>query len=150
MRAWCRTVLGDVEVDLDGEEATLLDGPLDVEPAAMPETGLPLVVAAAREGSTLVAVVATKPPLVVSHDAGATWRAAGHGLPAGRAVAIHPDRPDAVLFATSSRLWLSADGGRFWRSLAPELPEILAIGFEPDDGPVEGAGGGPAPGPGVR
>lgn len=138
MRAWCRTELGDVVLDLEAEEATLLDTPLDVQGAPVPETGLPLVVAAVRQGSTVVAVVAAKPPVVVSHDAGLTWRAAGHGLPAGRAVAIHPDRPDAVLFATGSRLWLSEDGGRFWRSLAPELPEILAVGFEPDDAAPDG------------
>lgn len=127
--AWARTGLGDVEIDLDADEATLLDDPLAVEPAPAPATGLPLVVAAAALGSTVIAVVDTRPPLVVSHDAGATWRAAGHGLPRGRHVAIAPDDPDLVLYATSSRLWLSEDGGRFWRSLAPELPEILGLGF---------------------
>ena len=44
---------------------------------------LPRLVAAAAAGSTVVAVVDTKPPLVVSHDAGATWRESGRGLPAG-------------------------------------------------------------------
>lgn len=127
--AWARTELGDLELDLDADEATLADGPLPYNAPPAPSTGLPLLRAAARVGSTVVAVVDTKPPLVVSHDAGATWRAAGHGLPRGRAVAICADRPDLVLFATATRLWLSEDGGRFWRSLAPELPEISEIGF---------------------
>jgi hypothetical protein len=134
MRAWCRTELGDVEVDLEAEEATLLDEPLLIAAPPAPATSLPRVVAAAAVGSTVVAVVAAKPPLMVSHDAGATWRGSGHGLPAGRAVAIAADRPDAVLYATASRLYLSLDGARFWRSLAPELPDIEEIGFLSDAG----------------
>jgi hypothetical protein len=45
----------------------------------------------------------------------------------GRAVAISPDDPDVVLYATRNRLYLSRDGGRFWRSLALELPEIDSV-----------------------
>jgi hypothetical protein len=85
------------------------------------------VVAAAQSGSTVVAVVDTKPPLVVSHDGGLTWRESGRGLPAGRAVAISPDDPDVVLYAARNRLYLSRDGGRFWNGLAIELPEIEAV-----------------------
>lgn len=129
MIAWARTELGDVEIDLEAEEATLLEAPLPYAASPAPATGLPRVLAAAAVGSTVVVLVDARPPLLVSHDAGATWRSSGHGLPAGRAVAISPDRPDTVLFATPSRLWLSDDGGRFWRSLALELPEIKEIGF---------------------
>ena len=85
------------------------------------------MVASAAAGSTVVAVVDTKPPIVVSHDAGSTWRESGRGLPAGRAVAISDEDPDVVLYATRNRLYLSRDGGRFWRSLALELPEIEAV-----------------------
>ena len=127
--AWCRTALGDVAVDLDAEEATLLDFPGEWVAAPVPATGLPRVVAAAAVGSTVIALVDAKPPLLVSHDAGRTWRGSGHGLPKGRHVAISAESPDTVLYATATRLWLSEDGGRFWRSLAPELPEIAAIGF---------------------
>ncbi len=133
MKAWCRTELGDVEVDLDAEEAVLLDVAAGWVTAAEPATGLPRVVAAAAAGSTVVALVDAKPPLLVSHDAGRTWRGSGHGLPAGRAVAISGESPDLVLYATPTRLYLSRDGGRFWRSLAPELPEILALGFLAED-----------------
>ena len=49
--------------------------------------------------------------------------------PPGRAVAIHPDDPDLVLFAARNRLYLSRDGGRFWAALAPELPEIAAVAW---------------------
>ena len=75
----------------------------------------------------MVAVVDTKPPLVVSHDAGATWRESGRGLPAGRAVAVFEDDPDVVVYATRNRLYVSRDGGTFWSSLAVELPEIEAV-----------------------
>ena len=62
-------------------------------------------------GSTVVAVVDRRPPLVVSNDAGRTWREAGGGLPPGRAVAIADDDPDLVLYAARNRLYLSEDGG---------------------------------------
>lgn len=129
MIAWCRTGLGDVEIDLAAEQATLLDHPGDWVAAPVPETGLPRVVDAAVAGSTVIALVDAKPPLLVSHDAGRTWRGAGHGLPKGQHIAIAPESPDTVLYATATRLWLSEDGGRFWRSLAPELPEIAELGF---------------------
>ena len=44
---------------------------------------LPRLVAAAAAGATVLAVVDTKPPIVVSHDAGTTWRESGRGLPRG-------------------------------------------------------------------
>ena len=94
-----------------------------------PEVALPRVVATAAAGSTVVAVVDRRPPLAVSHDAGLTWREAGGGLPAGRAVAISDDNPDLVLYAARNRLYLSTDGARFWRALTPELPEIQAVAF---------------------
>ena len=48
-----------------------------------PILNLPRVVAAAAAGSTVAAVVDAKPPLLVSHDAGVTWRDSGRGLPRG-------------------------------------------------------------------
>jgi hypothetical protein len=125
VRALVSTVSGVFEVDLDDEEVL---GTVDmlVEPEKL-ELPLPLVVGAARSGSTVIAVVDRRPPLAVSNDAGRTWREAGGGLPAGRAIAIADDNPDVVLYAARNRLYLSEDGGRFWRSLAPELPEIEAL-----------------------
>ena len=96
-------------------------------PAPAPPLNLPRVVAAAASGSTIIAVVDAKPPLLVSHDAGTTWRDSGRGLPAGRAVAIDDLDPDVVVFATRNRLYLSRDGGLFWTSLPVELPEITAL-----------------------
>jgi hypothetical protein len=90
---------------------------------------LPRLVAASQAGSTVVAVVDRRPPLVISHDGGATWSEAGGGLPAGFDVAVDPADPDRVLFAARNRLYLSTDGGRFWRSLAPELPDVEAVGW---------------------
>jgi hypothetical protein len=119
------TVAGTYAVDVE-EERVL--GPVDasVEPERV-ALELPRLVAASASGSTVVAVVERRPPLVVSADAGTTWREAGGGLPAGFAVAVDPADPDLVLFAARNRLYLSSDGGRFWRSLAPELPDILAV-----------------------
>ena len=92
-----------------------------------PAVGLPRVVAAAASGSTVVAVVDRRPPLVVSHDAGATWHETGRGLPTGFAVAVSSDDPDTILFAGRSRLYLSRDGGRLWSALEIELDEIAAL-----------------------
>jgi hypothetical protein len=125
--AHVRTADGVAVVDLDDESLVGLDPSAPFEPPPQPAVELPLVVAAATAGSTVVAVVDTKPPIVVSHDAGVTWRASGRGLPAGRAVAISDDDPDVVVYATRNRLYLSRDGGRFWQSLALELPEIEAV-----------------------
>lgn len=127
MIAHVLTADGVAVVDLDDETIVALEPSAPFEAPAQPAVELPLVVASAAAGSTVVAVVDTKPPIVVSHDAGATWRESGRGLPAGRAVAISDEYPDVVLYATRNRLHLSRDGGRFWRSLALELPEIEAV-----------------------
>jgi photosystem II stability/assembly factor-like uncharacterized protein len=124
-----QTTDGLAVVDLDEETVLELDPTRTIESTPEPQISLPRVVAAAAEGSTIVAVVDAKPPLMISHDAGRTWRAAGRGLPPGRAVAISPDDPDVVLYGARNRLYLSRDGGRFWRGLAPELPEIAAVTF---------------------
>jgi hypothetical protein len=124
-----QTTDGLAVVDLDEETVLELDPGRSIERAPEPPVSLPRVVSAAAEGSTVVAVVDAKPPLMVSYDAGRTWRDAGRGLPLGRAVAISPDDPDVVLYAARNRLYLSRDGGRFWRGLAPELPEIEAVTF---------------------
>ena len=126
MRALVQTGDGVYEVDLDEEQVLGLDTDASVEAQAV-ELPLPRVVAAAAEGATIVAVVDTRPPLAISADAGRTWRQAGGGLPAGRAVAIAEDNPDVVLYAARNRLYLSTDGGLFWRALVVELPEIEAL-----------------------
>jgi hypothetical protein len=120
--------LGTVEVDVDEEEVLDVDdGELTAEPGPMLD--LPLVVAAAAHGSTVVAAVDRRPPLVVSNDLGRTWREAGAGLGAVVAVAISPEHPDLMVAATGERLHLSRDGGRFWSALAIELPSITAVAF---------------------
>lgn len=129
MTALAATAHGLVELDVDEELVLELDVEGTLEPRALPAISLPLLVDADAVGARVVAVVDRRPPLAISNDAGATWREAGGGLPAGRAVAIHPDDPDLVLFAARNRLYLSRDGGRFWASLAPELPEIAAVAW---------------------
>jgi hypothetical protein len=118
------TELGVFAVDLDSGE---VDPAQPFEPASEPVLNLPRVVAAAALGATVVAVVDTKPPIVVSHDAGTTWRESGRGLPAGRAVAISELDPDTIVYASRNRLYLSRDGGTFWSAVAGELPEIRAV-----------------------
>jgi len=129
VRALVRTVDGVFEVDLE-EEVMLGLVDAAVEPPRVQLT-LPLLVSAAATGSTVVAVVDRRPPLVVSNDAGRTWRESGGGLPAGRAVALGEDNPDVVLYAARNRLYLSTDGGLFWRALVIELPEIESVTLEP-------------------
>jgi hypothetical protein len=125
--AHVQTADGLAVVDLEDETVLELDPARTIEPAERPPVSLPRVVDAAAAGSTVIAVVDAKPPLMVSHDAGRTWRDSGRGLPAGRAVAISTDDPDVVLYAARNRLYLSRDGGRFWSSLALELPEIQGL-----------------------
>ena len=131
MRARVACELGTAEIDLDDEELLeITDDPLEVAPP-LPDVDLPLLVATAAHGSTIVAVVDRRPPLVVSNDGGVTWREAGAGLGPGTAVAISPDHPDVMLFATAERLHLSRDGGRFWHALAIELPGITDVALVP-------------------
>jgi hypothetical protein len=118
------TVDGTFAVDLETEEVEP-DEPF--VPAPKPQLNLPRVVAAAASGSTIVVVVDAKPPVLVSHDAGATWRESGRGLPAAYAVAIDDLDPDVVVLATRNRLYLSRDGGLFWTALSVELPEIHTL-----------------------
>jgi hypothetical protein len=129
MKAAVETADGVFEIDLDEEE--LLDFTADerLERPTTPKVSLPLLVAVAAVGATVVAIVDRRPPLAVSHDAGSTWRERGGGLPRGVALAIGEDDPDIVLYAGRNRLFLSRDGGRFWRALTLELPEILAVEF---------------------
>jgi hypothetical protein len=124
MIALAETVAGTFAVDLETDEVQPADS-FDQPPA--PALNLPRVVAAAASGSTVVALVDARPPLLVSHDAGTTWQASGRGLPAGRAVAVADDNPDLVVYAARNRLYVSANGGLFWTALAVELPEIRAV-----------------------
>lgn len=129
MKLEVETEHGVYTVDIETEEVEGLEEGARLEPPELIPTGLPRVVATAAAGSTLAAVVRTRPPLAVSYDAGRTWQRAGGGLPPGRALAIAADEPDLVVYAARNRLYVSRDGGRFWQALAPELPEISAIGF---------------------
>ncbi|HYY02862.1 MAG TPA: hypothetical protein VE736_03160 [Gaiellaceae bacterium] len=127
MNAFVTTTDGTWLVDLETEELVVaVDEPVAAESV---DVDLPLLVAAAAAGSTVLAVVDRRPPLVVSHDAGRTWREAGGGLPKGTAVAVDSANPDRMLYAARNRLFLSEDGGRFWRALVLELPEITAVAF---------------------
>jgi photosystem II stability/assembly factor-like uncharacterized protein len=124
MIALVDTAAGTFTVDLESGEVAPGE-PFERE--AEPVLNLPRVVAASASGPTVVAVVAAKPPLLVSHDAGTTWRESGRGLPAGRAVAVAAADPDTIVYAARNRLYLSRDGGVFWTALAGELPEITAL-----------------------
>lgn len=126
MIAAVETVEGVLFLDVEAETVFAGTELPEVEP---PKVELPRVVAAAAVGSTVVAVIDRRPPLVVSHDGGRTWREAGGGLPTGFAIAVAAERPDRMLYAGRNRLYLSEDGGTFWRRLAPELPDVLRLAF---------------------
>jgi hypothetical protein len=121
------TVEGVVLVDIESEE--VMGAGVEIPAPEQLEVSLPRLVAAAAAGSTVVAVVDRRPPLVVSHDGGRTWRETGGGLPTGFAVAVAPDEPDLILYGARNRLYVSKDGGTFWRRLEPELPDIVAAAF---------------------
>jgi hypothetical protein len=127
--AGCDDGLYVVDIGENGEEDELVER----EPGAAVERARPLELVPpwaaghaldiAALGSTLVLLLERRPPLMLSHDAGATWAERGAGLPAGRAVAIG-ENADDLLFAARNRLHVSRDGGVFWRAVAVELPEI--------------------------
>jgi hypothetical protein len=122
MNVLVATVAGAFAVDLETDEVEPWDG--DVSPPAAPALNLPRVIAAAAAGSTVAAVVDAKPPILVSHDTGSTWRESGRGLPPGRTIAISDDDPDLLVYAGRNLLYVSRNGGVFWSALALELPEI--------------------------
>lgn len=125
------TVDGVFFVDL--EDGSVLgpsaEAAFDPPPAPGSRPPLPRLVATSGAGSTVAAVVDAKPPLLVSHDAGSTWKDSGRGLPPGHAVAVSAEDPDRILYAARNRLYVSTDGGRFWRSLDSELPDIQNVSF---------------------
>jgi hypothetical protein len=125
MNVLVATIAGTFSVDLESDEVEPWDAELSPPPA--PRLNLPRVIAAAAAGSTVVAVVDAKPPLLVSHDTGSTWRESGRGLPPGRAIAISEDDPDLLVYAARNLLYVSRNGGVFWTALALELPEIERV-----------------------
>ncbi len=127
MIAAVQTVEGVLLVDVDDEQV-LGDGS-DLPDVDAPGVELPRVVATARSGATIVAVVDRRPPLAISRDNGSTWTEFGGGLPAGFAVAVAEDDPDRMLYAARNRLYVSVNGGVFWRALTPELPDVLAVAW---------------------
>lgn len=124
MIALVATESGAFAVDLETDEVSAAE---PFEPDRAPALNLPRVLAAAQAGSTVVVAVDARPPLLVSYDAGATWRESGRGLPPGVAVAIAASSPDVLVFATRNRLYLSRNGGVFWTALELELPAIEAL-----------------------
>jgi hypothetical protein len=127
MIAGVATVAGVLLVDVETE--SLLGAGTQLPEVGRPQVDLPRVVAAARTGATVVAVVERRPPLMVSNDGGSTWREAGGGLPPGFAVAIAEDDPDRMLYGARNRLYVSENGGVFWRSLPFELPDVQAVAW---------------------
>lgn len=126
MIASVRTLDGVLMIDLEDE---LVIVGQELPTVDSPTVELPRVVATARSGSTIAAVVDRRPPLAISRDNGATWTEAGGGLPTGFAVAIAEDDPDRMLYAGRNRLYVSVNGGVFWRALTLELPDILAVAW---------------------
>jgi hypothetical protein len=121
------TVAGVLLVDVESEE--VVGEGSEVPETDRPPVDLPRVVTTARSGSTVVAVVERRPPLLLSNDGGLTWREAGGGLPPGFAVAVAESDPDRMVYAARNRLYVSANGGVFWRSLPFELPDVVAVGW---------------------
>jgi hypothetical protein len=126
MIAAVRTIEGVVLIDLEDE--LTIEGQ-ELPAVDSPTVELPRVVATARSGATITAVVDRRPPLMISRDNGSTWSEAGGGLPTGFAIAIAEDDPDRMLYAGRNRLYVSVNGGIFWRALTVELPDVLAVAW---------------------
>ena len=133
--AECEDALYTIELGATAED-DLLTGrepgetlPERPRPADLvPAWALSLLIDLDAVGATVVLALDRRPPLLVSHDGGASWSERGGGLPKGRAVAIG-ESPDDVLFAARNRLYVSRDGARFWRAVAIELPEIASVAW---------------------
>ncbi len=132
MQVRVATAIGVVRVDLDDGAVASLGEEAEAPMPGDAGVRLPLLIASARCGSRIVAVVARRPPLIISDDVGSTWREVGSGLPRGVDADISQDNPDDVVFASESRIHVSRNGGVFWRALDIELPEITAIAWEPE------------------
>jgi hypothetical protein len=125
-RAHVAFSFGGALVDLENGDVELVDEtPAPRDPIV---TGLPLVVAADALGSRVVALVERRPPLLLSDDAGTTWREAGGGLPPGVDVALGAT-PDEILYASPSRLHVSRSGGLFWSAVEVELDGITRVAW---------------------
>jgi hypothetical protein len=124
--AGVKTIDGALLIDLEDELVLEAD---DIPRVDSPSVDLPRVVATARSGSTIAAVVDRRPPLAISRDNGATWSEAGGGLPTGFSIAVAEDDPDRMLYAGRNRLYVSVNGGVFWRALTLELPDVLAVAW---------------------
>ena len=120
---------GVYTIDAETEQVVDFVAGAELSETPPPRVELPLLVAAAAEGATVVAVLDRRPPLAISHDAGSSWREAGGGLPPGRAIAIADNDPDRIVYGAEHRVYVPQDGGRFWRALEPELPEIKEIAW---------------------
>lgn len=126
MIAGVKTIDGALLIDLEDELVLEAD---DIPRVDSPSVDLPRVVATARSGATIAAVVDRRPPLAISRDNGATWSEAGGGLPTGFSIAVAEDDPDRMLYAGRNRLYVSVNGGVFWRALTLELPDVLAVAW---------------------
>jgi hypothetical protein len=133
--AGCEDAVYAVEIGGSADEDELIDR--RAGDAVERERPLHLVPGWARDhfvdvdavGSTIVLALERRPPLMVSHDSGATWTERGSWLPTGKALVIG-ENPDHVLYGARNRLYVSRDGGVFWRALGVELPEILDVAWE--------------------
>ena len=104
---------------VDVEQEILLRPGAELPETDAPSVELPRVVATARAGATVVAVVDRHPPLAISRDGGATWTEAGGGLPVGFAVTVAEATPTGCFTrgatGSISRSTAACSGAR-WRS----------------------------------
>jgi hypothetical protein len=108
-----------------GEQLPLRPRPLELLPAVITAGLLDVDML----GAAILVVVDRRPPLLVSHDGGATWNERGRGLKPGRWAAIG-ETPDEMAYAARNRVYVSTDGGVFWEALTAELPEITGLAWE--------------------
>ena len=128
MEARVATALGCVAIDLESDDAFLVD-----DDPPMADTGRGLSAARRRRrrksGSRIVAAVDRRPPLMISDDVGLTWREAGGGLPVGTAIAIDRTIPTGCCSprkrASTSRRTAGASGA----ASSSELIGITAVAF---------------------
>ena len=72
--------------------------------------------------------------LLVSHDGGASWTPAAHGLPKAHilAVCVNPAVPGAAYAGTTQGVYVSSDAGGHWKPLGSELKRVRVYALRKD------------------
>ncbi|MEM1261652.1 MAG: hypothetical protein AAGH76_04615 [Pseudomonadota bacterium] len=132
----CSTEAGLHRSDDNGESWHYVDVPDNIAPWLYWRS----IIARPDDSGVVLASVGDKPSgeagvLLISHDAGRSWRQATLSEPVNStiwSIAAHPSNPEQLFFATIfGQIYRSDDGGESWQKMTRELGEIRMIAWQP-------------------